>query len=154
NRALEPSVPRLVDRAEAAAADAALDQKAVEHERTDHALGRFAANPLPPATYSLLLGGFFPITTGPAVAATPPSSAPADPASAWSCARRRAAAADPDRARRQGLPRRAQEPGPQRLRSRRHPDRRRDQPDEQELLRQARRTQRPLGDRIHQPGQR
>ena len=56
--ALEPPVPGLVDDAEAAAADAALDQKAVEHEGTDQDSSEFAAIPLPPATYSLLLGGF------------------------------------------------------------------------------------------------
>ncbi len=61
---LEPPVPGLVDDAEAAAADAALDQKAVEHEGTDQDSSEFAAIPLPPATYSLLLGGFPRIQAG------------------------------------------------------------------------------------------
>jgi hypothetical protein len=36
DRALETAVPGLIDRAEAAAADTALDQEAVEYERADH----------------------------------------------------------------------------------------------------------------------
>ena len=61
---------------------------------------------------------------------------------------------DPDRARRQGLPRRAQAPGAERLRPQRHPDRRRDRSDQQVVLRQARGTRRPLGDRVRRRGQR
>ena len=43
DRALEAAVPGLVDDAEAAAADAALDQEAVEYEGADHSTFDFAA---------------------------------------------------------------------------------------------------------------
>src|SRR5689334_14714388 len=111
------------------------------------ALLDFAANPLPPATYSLLLGGFHPTPVRPAAQAAPPSRTPADPAAAGLGARRRASAPDPDRARSQGLPRRPQGTGAERLRPQRQPDRRRDRTDQQVVLRQAQRPRRALGDR-------
>src|SRR5436190_8279764 len=101
------------------------------------ALSHFAANPLPPATYSLLLGGFHRIPAGAAATAAPASRTPADPAPAWAGARRRPSARDPDRPGSEGLPGRAGPPGAQRLRAQRLPDRRRDQPEERVLLRQA-----------------
>ena len=123
--ALEPPVPGLVDDAEAAAADAALDQKAVEHEGTDQDSSEFAAIPLPPATYSLLLGGFHRIPAGAPRAPATPSRTAADPAQARAGARRRPAGPDPDRARRARLPRRAQAQRAQQLRRKRRRDRRR-----------------------------
>ena len=60
---------------------------------------------------------------------------------------------DPDRARRQRLPQRPQAAGAQRLRTQRHPDRRRDEADEQGLLRQALRPRRTLGHRVRRRGQ-
>src|SRR5215475_14733873 len=108
------------------------------------ALCGFAKNPLPPATYSLLLGGFFRIHAGTAIAASPPPPAPTDHAAARTRPRRWAVAADRDRSRGQGVPGRAQEPRAQRLRPQRDPNRRRDRPDQQELLRKARRPRRPL----------
>ena len=47
HRALEAAVPGLVDDAEAAAADAALDQEAVEHEGADQSSSHFAGQRLP-----------------------------------------------------------------------------------------------------------
>ena len=71
-RSRRPSQRTLVDGAEAAAADAALDQKPVSRTREPtNALSGFAANPLPPATYSLLLGGFARNPAGSTAAATP-----------------------------------------------------------------------------------
>ena len=53
DRALEPAVPGLVDDAEAAAADAALDQEPVEHERADHRSPNFAGKGGLPAAWRL-----------------------------------------------------------------------------------------------------
>ena len=50
DRALEAAVPGLIDNAEAAAADAALDQEAVEHEGTDQSSFYFARRALSPAS--------------------------------------------------------------------------------------------------------
>ena len=53
HRSLQAAIPGLVDDAEAAAADAALDQEAVEDERTDQSSSGFAASPslLRPTTW-------------------------------------------------------------------------------------------------------
>ena len=151
DRALEAPVPGLVDAPKPPLPMRRSIRKRLRTREPTTALSDFAANPLPPATYSLLLGGFARIPAGaPAAPAASPRTA-ADPAAARPRARRRPAAPDPDRARRQGLPRRPQAPGAQRLRPQRHPDRRRDRPDQQVLLRQARRTRQPLGDRVRQP---
>ena len=101
-----------------------------------------------------LLGGFGSTRAAPSRAAHTPPRTPADHAAARARARRRPDRPDPDRARGQGLPRRARQPRAQRLRPQRHPDRRRDRPDQQSLLRQARRPGRPLGDRVRRRGQR
>ena len=53
DRTLEATVPGLVDDAEPAAADAALDQEAVEHERTDQSSFYFASQGLSPAPRGL-----------------------------------------------------------------------------------------------------
>src|SRR4029077_564926 len=119
---LEAAVPGLVDDAEAAATDAALDQEAVENKRSDQSFSDFAVNPLPPATYSLLLGGFARIPAGAPPAPATPFRTAADPAAAGARARGRAAGPGPDRARRARLPRRPQAPGSERLRPQRHPD--------------------------------
>ena len=167
DRALEAPVPGLVDDAEAAAADAALDQEAVEDERTDQCYSQLRrAGPLPAPVApswekgtvcgaswrfdharvhtsahnqleSTSLGGF--ARTPPRRRPGTPTRTPADHAAARARARRRPGRPDPDRARGQGLPRRPRRPRAQRLRPQRHPDRRRDRADEQSLLRQARR---------------
>ena len=61
----------------------------------------------------------------------PPTRTPADHAAAWPRAGRRPGRPDPDRARRQGLPRRPRPPRAQRLRAQRQTDRQIDRTDEQ-----------------------
>src|SRR4051794_15098557 len=80
------------------------------------AIPTFAANPLPPATYSLLLGGFPRIPAGTPATAAPATRTPADPAPAGAGARRWPAPHRPHRPRGQGLLGRPGAAGPQRLR--------------------------------------
>ena len=141
DRALEAPVPGLVDDAEAAAADAALDQEAVEDQGADQSTSATS----PRIRFLLRHTPCFLEDSSPRPGRSRGGHAVAPNASRSCCGAASrsgggADAADPDRARGQGLPRRAGEPGAQRLRPQRHPDRRRDPPDEQGLLRQARRT--------------
>ncbi len=85
DRALEAAVPGLVDDAETPAADAALDQEAVEHEGTDQSLVNFAAASFSPALGSV--GKTHPLlhvlTRRPRQASYSPATQPAWRAASW-----------------------------------------------------------------------